>query len=116
MIEWIRFIISALLILAGIGTIAVSVFGVFRFRFVLNRMHCAAIIDTLGVMFVIAGLMVAADASVYIWKLLGIFVFLWIGSPIASHLVCRMELLTDSDALRHMEHPQDAEEEENGIL
>ena len=28
--------------------IATSILGVFRFRFVLNRMHCAALIDTLG--------------------------------------------------------------------
>ena len=45
-----------------------------------------------------------------------IILFLWIGSPIASHLVCRMELRTDREALRHMEHSAETEENADGIL
>lgn len=116
MIEWVRFAAAALLCFFGVGVIFTSIFGVFRFRFVLNRMHCAAIIDTLGTLFLLAGLMLAAPSPVYGWKLGGILLFLWIGSPIASHLVCRMELLTDRSALEHMEHPKEAEENVDGIL
>ena len=50
-----------------IGTIAWSIFGVFRFRFVLNRMHCAAIIDTLGAMLLLLGLIVSAPEPAYFW-------------------------------------------------
>ena len=114
--EWVRFGISTLLLMLGVVTIGVSIFGMFRFRFVLNRMHCAAIIDTLGALFLLAGLMVAAPAPVYFWKLAVIILFLWIGSPIASHLVCRMELRTDREALRHMEHSAETEENADGIL
>ena len=113
--EWLRFSLSALLALIGLFVIAVSVLGVFRFRFVLNRMHCAAIIDTLGALFVIASLMLAADAPAYVWKLLGILLFLWIGSPIAAHLVSRMELLTDPDAKRHVSILNQTEDDD-GIL
>ena len=48
-------------------------------------------------------------------RIFAILLVLWIGSPIASHLVSRMELLTDPDALNHVEHdvpPEDAD----GIL
>ena len=116
MSDWVRFALSAVLMAFGLFVIGTSIFGVFRFRYVLNRMHCAAILDTLGTLFVLAGLMVAAPAGVYVWKLVCIVIFLWIGSPIASHLVCRMELLTDKDALAHMEHPESAEENADGIL
>lgn len=36
-IEWIRFWIVALLTLLGILTLAVAIFGTFRFKFALNR-------------------------------------------------------------------------------
>ena len=114
MSEILRFCTTAVLLLAGLGTIAWSIFGVFRFRFVLNRMHCAAIIDTLGAMLLLLGLIVSAPEPAYFWKLVLIIVFLWIGSPIASHLVARMELLTDGDALEHMELPE--EEDADGLL
>lgn len=114
--ETIRFVAAAILCAAGLTVILTSILGVFRFRFVLNRMHCAAIIDTLGTLILLTGLMIAAGAPAYILKLLGILLFLWIGSPIAAHLLCRMELLTDRDALNHMEHPKEAEEEPDGIL
>lgn len=116
MSETIRFVIAAILCAAGLSVILTSILGVFRFRFVLNRMHCAAIIDTLGALILLLGLMIAAGAPAYILKLMGILLFLWIGSPIASHLLCRMELLTDRDALNHMEHPKEAEEDPDAIL
>ena len=116
MSEWIRFGLCALLAACGIFVIFTSVFGVFRFRFVLNRMHCAAIIDTLGAMFLLASLMLAAKAPAYLWKLLFLVLFLWIGTPIASHFVARLELRTDADALSHMEHPEETEENADGIL
>ncbi len=116
MSEWLRFALCALLAVCGVFVIATSVFGVFRFRFVLNRMHCAAIIDTLGTLFLLASLMLAAHAPVYVWKLLCILVFLWIGSPITSHLVSRMELRTDKSALEHMEHSEETEKDADGLL
>lgn len=116
MSETIRFLIAAILCASGLIVILTSILGVFRFRFVLNRMHCAAIIDTLGTLILLTGLMVAAGAPSYVLKLMGILLFLWIGSPIASHLLCRMELLTDRDALKHMEHPEETEEDPDAIL
>ncbi len=117
MTETVRFVLSAALTASGVFVIAASILGVFRFRFVLNRMHCAAIIDTLGALLVLVGLMVSADAPKDVFKLIGVVALLWIGAPIASHLVARMELLTDPAALRHMEHPRElGEEDGDGIL
>ena len=57
MSEWVRWAFAVLFFAAGFVSIAVSIFGVFRFRFVLNRMQAAAIIDTFGMFFITLGLM-----------------------------------------------------------
>ena len=114
--ETVWFLIGAVLMVGGIAVTAVSILGFYRFRFVLNRMHCAAIVDTLGTLLILASLMVFAGAPVYLFKLLGILAFLWIGSPVSSHLVCRTELLTDDDAKKHVSIPKEAEDHEHDVL
>ena len=47
MTDTVRYWIAGILMTAGLLFAAVSILGVFRFRFVMNRMHCAAILDTL---------------------------------------------------------------------
>ena len=113
--ETIRFLLSAALIGGGLVCIFFAVLGVFKFRFVMNRMHCAAIIDTLGVAFTLAGLMFSGVGIEYIPKLACILGILWIGSPIASHLVGRLEIMTDEDLKRHMEMEGGAERDADGI-
>ena len=115
MCETVRFILSAALIGVGIGCIFFAILGVFKFRFVMNRMHCAAIIDTLGVAFTLAGLLVSGVGMEYIPKLVCILLILWVGSPIASHLVGRLEIMTDEDLKRHMEMEGGADRDADGI-
>ena len=108
--EKLQFLLSAVLMGIGLISVMISVIGIFRFRFVLNRMHCAAIIDSLGALCVLLSLILMPEAAGNRWKLLIILLVLWIGSPLASHLVARMELNTDTEAFAHMEA---AEEEKN---
>ncbi len=115
MSETVRFILSAALIGGGLVCIFFAILGVFKFRFVMNRMHCAAIIDTLGVLFIVSGLMVAAGSLEYIPKLLCIPLILWVGSPIASHLVGRLEISTDMDLGQHMEMEGGADHDADGF-
>ena len=90
--EWIRFGISAVLTLAGMFMIVSAVFGVFRFRYALNRVHAAALIDTLGILFMIAGLVVARGFQVVSLKMVIVVLFLWLTSPVSSHLIGRLEM------------------------
>ncbi|MDE7359289.1 MAG: monovalent cation/H(+) antiporter subunit G, partial [Lachnospiraceae bacterium] len=46
--EWIRLIVGCLFILTGMVIFFTELFGVFHFEYVLNRMHAAAMGDTLG--------------------------------------------------------------------
>lgn len=100
--ETLRFILAAVFITAGLLFCGLGVFGVFRFRFVLNRMHAAAVIDTLGMLLLSVGLMIAAPGWSYVWKLAAVVAVLWIGGPLSTHLVGRMELDTDGKAKDYM--------------
>ena len=44
--EWVRFIIGAVFLLIGMFVFLVEMIGVFKFHYVLNRMHAAAMGDT----------------------------------------------------------------------
>lgn len=95
MSEWVRFGITAALIIAGLLMILFSILGVYRFRYVLNRMHAAALGDSLGITLVIAGLIVANGFSPVTWKLILVLIFFWIASPVSSHLLSRLEVTTN---------------------
>jgi len=110
MSDLVRFIISALLFLIGCTSVILGILGVFRFKFVINRMHCAALLDTTGLLFILLGLCVYSSSLDYIPKLLLILVFQWIASPIASHMVGRMEVETDRHLEEHAHQTQEAEE------
>lgn len=90
--EWIRFGISAVLTLAGMFMIVSAVFGIFRFRYALNRVHAAALIDTLGILFMVAGLVVARGFQIVSLKMVIVVLFLWLTSPVSSHLIGRLEM------------------------
>ncbi len=97
-----RMILSAVLLFSGLIIIWISVFGVFRFHFVMNRMQSAAMIDTMGLFLILTGLMVVSGERSVILKLILILVFQWISSPIASHMVGRLEVSVDPDLSSHV--------------
>lgn len=109
--EWVRFVLTAILFLCGMFFMAVSITGVFRFKFALNRMHSASIIDTLGVLFMVAGVFTSTEISESSVKLVLIIAFIWIGSPIASHLVSLLEVDTDKELAEHMSYHDKTKEE-----
>ena len=41
-IEWVRFLAGTALLVSGLIIFAIEMIGVFRFKYVLNRMHAAA--------------------------------------------------------------------------
>lgn len=111
MTETVRFILCASLAGLGVLMIYLGLFGVFRFRFVLNRMHAAAIVDTLGALLLLAALAVGTGTAAYLPKLAVILAFLWISSPLSSHMVAKMELSVDKTAKQHMKQKTEGEAE-----
>lgn len=109
MAEWLRFGIAAILIAAGVLTVAVGVFGLYRFKFVLNRMHAAAIGDTLGMLLILSGLIVINGLRFVSLKYVLVVVFFWMASPVASHLISRLEVTTNEHLDEHCEIRKDGE-------
>ena len=98
-IEWIRFIVGGGLLLCGLAIFVIEIIGVFRFHYVLNRMHAAAMGDTLG--FALLGLIVISGINFTSLKLFLVIVFLWFSSPVSSHLIARLEVTTDEEKEKH---------------
>lgn len=97
-IEWIRFLIGAVLLLTGLAIFVLEIIGVFRFRYVLNRMHAAAMGDTLGLSACLVGLMIMNGFNFTTVKLMLVIAFLWMASPVASHLISQLEVTTSPDS------------------
>ena len=85
-------ILGTVFIAAGLFFTAVGVLGVYRFKDLLSRMHGSAILDTFGLIFVLIGTGFLAWELSSIVKLLVILLFMWIGGPVNTHLIAKLEL------------------------
>ncbi|MBE5801997.1 MAG: monovalent cation/H(+) antiporter subunit G [Clostridiales bacterium] len=103
MLEWIRFGLSAVLMLGGLFFLLSGVVGQYRFHYVLNRMHAASMGDSLGLGLVLLSLCVSADSGWLIVKYLLVILFVWVTSPTAGHLIGRLEIATDEQHKDEME-------------
>ena len=99
--DWIKFIIGGAFLLVGLAIFILEMVGVFRFKYVLNRMHAAALGDTLGIGCSMAGLIIMNGFNLTSLKLFLVVIFLWFSSPAASHLIARLEVTTDEEPDKH---------------
>ncbi|MDO4811414.1 MAG: monovalent cation/H(+) antiporter subunit G [Eubacteriales bacterium] len=107
-LAWIRFGLAALCMLGGLFVIAVSIIGLFRFDFALNRIHASAMSDTLGLILILLGVMIAIGFHAVAWKLLLILILQWCTSPLCSHMLSRLEYCANEN-LAQYEDLTDAE-------
>lgn len=111
-LEWIRFGAGVGLLLTGLAFFMLQIFGIFKFKYVLNRMHAAAMGDTLGIGVSLTGLILLSGFNVTSLKMALIIVFLWMASPVSSHLISRLEVVTNKNLKEHCELPEDKWEDE----
>ena len=111
-LEWIRFLAGVGLLLVGMGIFVLQLFGVFKFMYVLNRMHAAAMGDNLGIGVSLTALMFLSGFNLTYLKMALIIVFLWLASPVSSHLISRLEVVTNEHLAEHCELPEDKWEDE----
>ncbi len=100
--ETARFILCALLTAGGVFVLLSGLLGIFRFRYCLMRIHAGALFDTAGIFLLLSGLMVAEGLTLTSLKMLLVIFFLWLTSPVSSHLIARMEITTNDDLERYM--------------
>ena len=91
---WIRFILGTFLLICGMLLFVVEIISVFKLDYVLNRMHAAATGDTFGIGLSIIGLVILNGWNFTSLKLLLVLVFLWFSSPVSSHLIAKLEVIT----------------------
>ncbi len=91
------------LVLFGLFVFFSAVLGLYRLHYVLDRMHAAAVGDALGIFCILAGLILLHGWSLAAAKTLLIILFLWLTSPVASHLIAEMEVETVPDIRRECE-------------
>ena len=88
----IRLILAGLFLALAVFIFFSEVLGFYKFTYVMNRMHAAAMGDTLGILLVLGGLMVFSGFTALSLKLLLTIVMLWLTSPVSSHLIGRLEV------------------------
>lgn len=113
--EWIRFLIGAGMLLFGLTIFLIEVYGIFHLDYALNRMHAAAMGDTLGISFSLIGLMIFSGFNFTTLKLALIVLFFWFASPVSSHLLARLEVTTNENLKEHCTVYEDLETVEEEI-
>lgn len=94
----IRTVIAALLYAAALFIFFTEVLGLFRFKYVLNRMHAAAMGDTLGIMLAVAGTAVLRGLSPATLRLLLTPAFMLLTGPVVTHLIAGAEIKSNPAA------------------
>ena len=102
MLEGLRFALSAALSLVGLFVLISGVVGLFRFKYALSRIHAAALFDTLGIVLMLLGVMVATGFEVAALKMFIVICILWMTSPVSSHLIGRMEITINDELEKDM--------------
>lgn len=101
--DWIRFILGVGLLICGFMVFMLQLIGVFKFKYILNRMHAAAMGDTLGIGISMLGLIILSGFNFTSLKMALVIVFLWLASPVAAHLISRLEVVTNEELEKECE-------------
>ena len=106
-LQWIQFLVGTAFLICGVIVFGIELYGVFKFRYVLNRMHAAALGDTLGILLSMLGLMLMIGFNFTSLKMLLVVIFLWFASPVASHTLARFESATNEQLEKDCEIRKD---------
>ena len=108
LLSYIRLAAGSFFLLLGLVWFGIEIYGSFRFQFVLNRMHAAALGDTLAISACFIGLIIFSGLNATSLKLFLVILFLWFSSPVSSHLIARLEVTTNEQIGNHCEiEPED---------
>ena len=88
----IRTILAAIFFAAAAFLFITEVVGLFKFDYVMNRMHAAALGDTFGILCVVLGVIVLRGFAVASLKLVLIPVFFFLTGPVLTHLIGKVEI------------------------
>ena len=93
--EILRFVLATLFLTSGIIVFGVATLGLYRLKYVLNRIHASSKCDTLGGMLMLIGICIIAGISFTSLKIIVLIVFVWLTNPLAIFMIGRAEVLTN---------------------
>lgn len=94
----IRAILAGLFLALAVFIFFSEVLGFYKFTYVMNRMHAAAMGDTLGIGSVLIAVAILTRELVPILKLILILVFMFLTGPVVTHLIAEAEVATHKNA------------------
>jgi len=93
----VREILASVFFILGVAVYITATIGIFKFKYVLNKMHVAAIGDTLGLLLITIGGICYFGFAFVSLKIVLVLLFLWISSPVASHFIADLEYIINPD-------------------
>lgn len=96
-LDLLRNIIGFGFLFAGIIVFIIEIYGIFHLKFVLNRMHCAAMGDTAGLIFSVIGLIILNGINLTSVKLILVDLLFMFSSPVCSHMLSELEKRTNKN-------------------
>lgn len=94
-------ILCGLLVTTGILALAISAIGAIRLPDFYTRSHAIGVMDTLGVLLVVAGLIVYHGFGLVSAKLFFVFAFIYIANPTVTHAMVRAAMRSGLPAMRN---------------
>ena len=94
----IRTILAAIFLVIAVFIFFSEVLGFYKFKYVMNRMHAAALGDTLGIGSVLIAVAILTGELVPILKLILVLVFMFLTGPVVTHLIAGAEVETHKNA------------------
>ena len=88
----IRLIIASPFLLLGLFIFFSEVVGFYKFKYVMNRMHAAAMGDTLGTGSIVIAVAILIAEPVAVLKLVLVVVFMFLTGPAVTHLIAGAEV------------------------
>ena len=107
MLEWIRFGLTAFFFISGLIALFISISGVFRLNYALNKLHASAITDTLVLMCFLSGCIIASGVSITSAKLIIVLLIQWCTSPLVAHIFVKAKVQTDEKLPLFCSLPED---------
>lgn len=98
-------VLSAALLFAGSLFCLIGALGLLRMPDFISRVHAASLIDSLGVILIIAGLAIQAGLNLVSVKLVLILIFLLITGPTAIHALVNTALHEEAGLISPKEPP-----------
>ena len=96
--------LSVILLVSGAAFCLIGALGLFRMPNFITRVHAASLIDSLGAILILSGLMLQAGFSLVTIKLVLILIFLLLTGPTAIHALTSTALHEDANLITRKEN------------